>query len=101
MMGSGYYYNLFLNVTDKFLIKTMDLIKKRWLKADKVKMQKLLKQKQETEKKEQDAFDKWSKLTNKNRNLEKQIDKLNKKYTYTKKVRVKNENYREMEYQPA
>ena len=95
MMGSGYYYNLFLNVTDKFLIKTMDLIKKRWLKADKVKMQELLKQKQETEKKEQDAFDKWSKLTNKNRNLEKQIDKLNKKYTYTKKYKVDNPNYME------
>ena len=51
--------------------------------------------KQETEKKEQDAFDKWSKLTNKNRNLEKQIDKLNKKYTYTKKYKVKNPNYQE------
>ena len=42
----------FANTTDKFFIETQDFIKKKWLKADKVKMQELLKNKEETEKKE-------------------------------------------------
>jgi len=86
-MGSG--YNWWVNITDKFLIETMDFIKKRWLKADKVKMQELLKQKQETEKQKDDAWVKWFKLTKKCNKIEKQIDKLNEKYTYTKKYKVK------------
>jgi len=92
-MGSG--YNWWVNITDKFLIKTMDFIKKRWLKTDKVKMQELLKKKQETEKQKDDAWVKWVKLNKKCNKIEKQIDKLNEKYTYTKKYKVKNPNYQE------
>jgi predicted nucleic acid-binding Zn ribbon protein len=86
-------FTSYANTTDKFLIQTVDFIKKRWIKADKIKMQELLKQKQETEKKEKDAFNKWSKLETRQRNIRKKIDNLNKKYTYTKKYKVENPNY--------
>ena len=87
----------FANTTDKFFIETQDFIKKKWLKADKVKMQELLKNKEETEKKEKDAFAKWSKLETKRSNLQKKIDKLNEKYTYIKKFKVINPNYERAE----
>tara|TARA_R100000655_G_scaffold1582_1_gene5996 strand:- start:133 stop:426 length:294 start_codon:yes stop_codon:yes gene_type:complete len=89
------FFLSYANTTDKFLIETYDLIKKRWLKTDKVKMQELLKKKQKTEKEQEDAYNKYIKLRNKFDRIEKAIDKLNTKYTYTKKHKVKNPNYQE------
>jgi len=86
-------FRRYANTTDKFLIETVDFIKKKWLKADKVKMQELLKKKQETEKKQEDAWNKYINFRDKFNRIEKAIDKLNTKYTYTKKYKVDNPNY--------
>ena len=94
MGGFSRWFGDTINTTDKFLIKTMELIKKRWLKADKVKMQELLKKKQETEKQREDAWKLWMKLSKRERKIEKEIENLNKKYTYIKKYKVDNPHYK-------
>ena len=90
-----------VNRTDKFITEEVEKVKKNWLKSDEKKLKELKIQSDKFKKEEQIAYDKWDKLDNKCIKIDKQIERINKKYTYTKKVRVKNENYREMEYQPA
>ena len=94
------YYND-VNRTDKFITDEVKKVKKNWLKADEKKLKELKIQSDKLKKEEQIAYDKWDKLDNKCIQIDKQIERINKKYTYIKKVRVKNENYREMEHEPA
>ena len=96
-----YHYYDDVNRTDKFITEEVKKIKKNWLKSDEKKLKELKIQSDKFKKEEQIAYDKWDKLNDKCIKIDKQIERINKKYTYIKKVRVKNENYREMEYQPA
>jgi len=96
-----YSYYDDVNRTDKFITEEVKKVKKNWLKSDEKKLKELKIQSDKFEKEKEIAYDRWDKLDNKCIKIDKQIERINKKYTYTKKVRVKNENYREMEYQPA
>ena len=58
------------NITDEFLTEEIEKTKKNWLKKDKIELERLKKQSQKLE-----------------------IDKLVGKYTYIKKVKVKNPYY--------
>jgi hypothetical protein len=93
-----YSYYDDVNRTDKFITEEVEKVKKNWLKSDEKKLKELKIQSDKFEKEKEIAYDKWDKLGNKCIEIDKQIKRINKKYTYIKKVRVKNENYREMEY---
>jgi len=96
-----YHYYDDVNRTDKFITEKVKKVKKNWLKSDEKKLKELKIQSDKFKKEEKIAYDKWDKLDNKCIKINKKIERINKKYTYIKKVRIKNENYREMEYQPA
>ena len=96
-----YRYYDDVNRTDKFITEEVKKVKKNWLKSDEKKLKELKIQSDKFEKEKEIAYNKLDKLDNKCIKIDKQIERINKKYTYIKKVRVKNENYREMEYQPA
>jgi hypothetical protein len=83
------------NTWDKYLTKIVEKIKVKWLKKDKDKLKNLeLKEKQlkkETEKARKIYYNLRDKLDN----VETSIYKLNKKYTYQKKIKFYNINYKE------
>ena len=91
-MGNGF------NFWDEFLTKEIEKIKKRWLKKDKQKLEELEKKYQETNKQCQAAYDKYLSLSNKTANISDSIDRLYKKYTSVKKVKLKNPHYIEPSY---
>ena len=96
-----YSYYDDVNRTDKFITEEVEKVKKNWLKSDEKKLKELKIQSDKFEKEKEIAYDKSHKLLNKCIKIDDQIERINKKYTYIKKVRVKNKNYREIEYQPA
>ena len=96
-----YSYYDDVNRTDKFITEEVKKVKKNWLKSDEKKLKELKIQLDKFEKEKEIAYNKWEKLDDKCIKIDKQIERINKKYIYTKKVRVKNKNYKEMEYQPA
>jgi len=86
-MGNGF------NTWDEFLTKVIEKIKKRWLKKDKQKLKELEKKYEETNKQCQVAYDKYFSLRNKSASISDSIDRLYKKYTSVKKVKLKNPHY--------
>ena len=86
-MGNGF------NFWDEFLTKEIEKIKKRWLKKDKQKLEELEKKYEETNKQCQAAYDKYLSLSNKTADISDSIDRLYKKYTSVKKVKLKNPHY--------
>jgi chromosome segregation ATPase len=95
-----YSYYDDVNRTDKFITEEVEKVKKNWLKSDEKKLKKLKIQSDKFEKEKEIAYDKWNKLDNKCIKIDKQIEKINKKYTYIKKIKVKNKNYGTIEYEP-
>ena len=91
------------NITDEFLTEEIEKTKKNWLKKDKIELEMLKKQSQKLEIEKQKASDIYSAALDKYNKNETKIDKLVGKYTYIKKVKVKNEFYDETEsrYAPA
>ena len=91
----GHYEYVFKNTWDKYLTKIVEKIKVKWLKKDKDKLKNLeLKEKQlkkETEKARKIYYNLRDKLDN----VETSIYKLNNKYTYQKKIKFYNINYKE------
>ena len=91
----GNYGYVFKNTWDKYLTKIVEKIKVKWLKKDKDKLKNLeLKEKQlkkETEKARKIYYNLRDKLDN----VETSIYKLNNKYTYQKKIKFYNINYKE------
>lgn len=86
-MGNGF------NFWDEFLTKEIEKIKKRWLKKDKQKLEELEKKYEETNKQCQAAYNKYLSLSNKTADISDSIDRLYKKYTSVKKVKLKNPHY--------
>ena len=91
------------NTWDKFLTEEIEKTKKNWLKKDKIQLEKLKKQSQKLEIEKQKASNIYSAALDKYNKNETKIDKLVGKYTYIKKVKVKNPFYDETEsrYAPA
>ena len=91
------------NTWDEFLTEEIEKTKKRWLKKDKLNLEQLKKQSKKLEEEKQKASDVYQAAIDKyNKNINK-IDKIVGKYTYIKKVKVKNPFYDETEsrYAPA
>jgi len=86
-MGNGF------NTWDEFFTEVIEKIKKKWLKKDKQKLKELEKKYEETNKQCQAAYDKYLSLSNKTANISDSIDRLYKKYTSAKKVKLKNPHY--------
>ena len=86
-MGNGF------NFWDEFLTKEIEKIKKKWLKKDKQKLEELEKKYEETNKQCQAAYNKYLSLSNKTADISDSIDRLYKKYTSVKKVKLKNPHY--------
>ena len=89
-MWSGY-----INRIDEYLDETITKIKKRWLKSDKQELERLKQLHEQAEKETDIAREKYYKLRDKEDRLQTKIDKLYAKYSYEKKVKVKNPHYDE------
>jgi len=98
MRAYNYYDDV--NRTDKFITKEVQKVKKNWLKSDEKKLNELKIQSEKFERERKIAYNKWDKLFDKCEKIDKQIEKINQKYTYIKKIKVKNENYGTIEYEP-
>ena len=85
--------SLYRNTWDEYLTETIEKIKKRWLKSDKIKLKQLEIEFEKSEKECEEAHQKYMKLLNKNLKISNQIDKLNKKYTYKQTKKVLNPDY--------
>jgi len=83
------------NTWDKFLTEEIEKTKKKWLKKDKLNLEKLKKQSKKLEEEKQKAHDIYQAALDKYNKNETKIDKLVGKYTYVKKVKVKNPYYEE------
>ena len=86
-----------VNTWDKFLIKIVDEIKKKWLKKDKEQLKQLELQSKKLDIERDIAYSNYKKIRDKCEKVEDKIYRLNKKYTYQKKVKVKNPNYKKEE----
>ena len=86
-----------VNYWDKFLIEIVDKIKKRWLKKDKQQLKELELQSKKLDIERDIAYSNYRKIVDKCEKVENKIYKLNKKYTYSKKIKVKNPYYKEKE----
>ena len=91
-MGSGMDWK---NTWDKYLTEIVEKIKVRWLKKDKDKLKQLEIKAKQLEEETNKARKIYRDLQNKLDNVETSIYKLNNKYTYQKKIKVYNTNYKD------
>ena len=89
------YGYVFKNTWDKYLTKIVEKIKVRWLKKDKDKLKQLEIKAEQLEEKTNKARKIYCDLQNKLDDVETSIYKLNNKYTYQKKIKVYNTNYKD------
>ena len=83
------------NTWDKYLTEIVTKIKVRWLKKDKDKLKQLEIKAKQLEEEINKARKIYLGLEDKLDNVETSIYKLNNKYTYQKKIKVYNINYKE------
>jgi len=86
-----------VNTWDKFFIEIVDKIKKKWLKKDKEQLKKLELQSKKLNIERDIAYSNYKKIRDKCEKVEDKIYRLNKKYTYQKKVKVYNPHYKKEE----
>ncbi len=94
-MNKDFYY--YKNTWDKFLTKVVDKIKEKWLKRDKQQLKELELQSKKLEIERDIAYSNYTKIVDKCEKVENKIYKLNQKYTYRKKIKVRNPHYKEKE----
>ena len=83
------------NTWDKYLTEIVEKIKVKWLKKDKDKLKQLEIKAKQLEEETNKARKIYRDLQNKLDNVETSIYKLNNKYTYQKKIKVYNTNYKD------
>ena len=93
-MESG-FINAWKNTWDEYLTEIVNKVKVRWFKKDKDKLKKLESKAKQLQKKTDIAERVYFDLRDKLYNVENSIYKLNDKYTYQKKIKIKNPDYRE------
>ena len=91
-MNYGYY-----DTWNEYFIEFVDKIKKRWLKKDKQQLKELELQSKKLKIERDIAYSNYKKIVDKCDKVENKIYRLNKKYTYQKKVKVKNPYYKKEE----
>ena len=95
MTSLRYYFDR--NTWDKFLTEIVNKIKKRWLKKDKQQLKELELQSKKLDIERDIAYSNYRKIADKCEKVENKIYKLNQKYTYRKKIKVRNPYYKEKE----
>jgi len=91
-MNYGYY-----DTWNEYFIEFINKIKKRWLKKDKEQLKQLELQSKKLDIERDIAYSNYTKIVDKCEKVENKIYKLNQKYTYRKKVKVRNPYYKEKE----
>jgi len=91
-MNYGYY-----DTWNEYFIEFINKIKKRWLKKDKEQLKQLELQSKKLDIERDIAYSNFRKIADKCEKVENKIYKLNQKYTYRKKVKVRNPYYKEKE----
>jgi hypothetical protein len=87
-----------VNTTDKYIIEEVERFKKKWLKSDVKKLKELELNRDKMREEKEKAWKNYLKLQIKEMATQKQIDLIEKKYTYVKKTKVKNPNYQDPIY---
>ena len=87
-----------VNTTDKYIIEEVERFKKRWLKSDTKKLKELELNRDKLREEKEKAWKNYHKFQIKEMATQKQIDSIEKKYTYVKKTKVKNPNYQDPIY---
>jgi hypothetical protein len=91
-MNYGYY-----DTWNEYFIEFINKIKKRWLKKDKQQLKELELQSKKLDIERDIAYSNYTKIVDKCEKVENKIYRLNQKYTYQKKIKVKNPYYKEEE----
>ena len=91
-MNYGYY-----DTWNEYFIEFINKIKKRWLKKDKQQLKELELQSKKLDIERDIAYSNYTKIVDKCEKVENKIYKLNQKYTYRKKIKVRNPYYKEKE----
>ena len=87
-----------VNTTDNYIIEEVERFKKRWLKSDTKKLKELELNRDKIREEKEKAWKNYLKFQIKEMATQKQIDSIEKKYTYVKKTKVKNPNYQDPIY---
>ncbi len=87
-MNKGY-----INTITKYFYEWITKIKIKKSKEDNRKLKELKLALSKSEEEREIAWNKWIKLDDKTRKINKSIEKIENKYSYTKKVKVLNPNY--------
>ena len=85
----------YINTITKYFYEWITKIKIKKSKEDNRKLKKLKLALSKSEEEREIAWNKWIKLDDKTRKINKSIEKIENKYSYTKKVKVLNPNYRD------
>jgi ribosomal protein L24 len=91
-MNYGYY-----DTWNEYFIEFINKIKKKWLKKDKEQLKQLELQSKKLDIERDIAYSNFRKIADKCEKVENKIYKLNQKYTYRKKIKVRNPHYKEKE----
>jgi len=91
-MNYGYY-----DTWNEYFIEFINKIKKRWLKKDKEQLKQLELQSKKLDIERDIAYSNFRKIADKCEKVENKIYKLNQKYIYRKKIKVRNPYYKEKE----
>ena len=87
-MGYGY-----INTVTKYFYEWITKIKIKKSKEDNKKLKELKLALSKSEEEAEIAWNKWNKLDDKTRKINKSIEKIESKYAYKKKVKVLNPSY--------
>ena len=85
----------YINTITKYFYEWITKIKIKKSKEDNRKLKELKLALSKSEEEAEIAWNKWIKLDDKTRKINKSIEKIENKYSYTKKVKVLNPNYRD------
>ncbi len=83
----------YINTITKYFYEWITKIKIKKSKEDNRKLKELKLALSKSEEEREIAWNKWIKLDDKTRKINKSIEKIENKYSYTKKVKVLNPNY--------
>ena len=88
----------YINTLTKYFYECITKIKIKKSKEDNRKLKELKLALSKSEEEAEIAWNKWIKLDDKTRKINKSIEKIENKYSYTKKVKVLNPNYGDRDY---
>ena len=88
----------YTNTITKYFYECITKIKIKKSKEDNRKLKELKLALSKSEEETEIAWNKWIKLDDKTRKINKSIEKIENKYSYTKKVKVLNPNYGDRDY---